>query len=272
MEMFQKPFQKYLDEYINGKIDEKTMLLKTQYYKRWGYDYNLYRPIIHFAKKNKIRIIALNAPSEIVEKVSKDKISGLDSKELKQLPDIDFSNISYKDYLIKIFKMHTTEKNFTGFYESQLIWDETMAQTASKYVKDYTVIVLAGNGHLRYRYGIPSRFERRTGIKPVVILNDDEIKPKIADYVIQNQKIKYIETPKLGVYLKEIPQGLKVESVIPNSIAEKLGIKVGDIIFQYNGEKINKVWQLKTFLTFMEDKDSITLLRNNKKLKIHISI
>ena len=43
MEMFQKPFQKAIDDYIAGNITEKEFLKQTQYFKRWGYDYNLYR-------------------------------------------------------------------------------------------------------------------------------------------------------------------------------------------------------------------------------------
>ncbi|MFA7501212.1 MAG: ChaN family lipoprotein, partial [Sulfurimonas sp.] len=60
MEMFQKQFQKYLDDYIAGKISEKEMLTKTEYFKRWKYDYELYRPIILFAKEKHLPIIALN--------------------------------------------------------------------------------------------------------------------------------------------------------------------------------------------------------------------
>ena len=270
MEMFQKPFQKYLDEFINGKIDELTFLLKTQYYKRWGYDYYLYRPILLFAKKNKIRIIALNIPAEIIEKVSQKGIGSLTEKEKKQLPEIDFSDIKYKNFLKSIFNMHSSGKKFVYFYESQLIWDETMADTASKYAKDKTVIVLAGNGHLRYRYGIPSRFERRTKIKPVVVLNDDEIKPDIADFVISNDRINYKESPKLGVYLKEAKEGLKVKKVIKDSLAEKTGIKKDDLIVAYNNYKTDKVWKLKTFLTFLNQGDKLKIKRKDKILVLNI--
>ena len=270
MEMFQKPFQKYLDEFINGKIDELTLLLKTQYYKRWGYDYYLYRPILLFAKKNKIRIIALNAPSEILEKVSQKGIGSLTEKEKKQLPDIDFSNIKYKNFLKSIFNMHSSGKKFIYFYESQLIWDETMADTASKYAKDKTIIVLAGNGHFRYRYGIPSRFERRTKIKPVVLLNDDEIKPDIADFVISNDRINYKESPKLGVYLEETKEGLKVKKVIKNSLAEKIRVKKDDLIIAYNNYKTDKVWKLKTFLTFLKTGDEIKVKRNGNIIVLKI--
>jgi len=36
MEMFQKPFQPVLDEFIKGSIDQKTSSKKTEYFKRWA--------------------------------------------------------------------------------------------------------------------------------------------------------------------------------------------------------------------------------------------
>jgi len=42
MEMFQAPFQKYLDQYIEGEIDEEKMLELTEYKKRWKFDPKLY--------------------------------------------------------------------------------------------------------------------------------------------------------------------------------------------------------------------------------------
>ncbi|MDF1530466.1 MAG: ChaN family lipoprotein, partial [Sedimenticola sp.] len=48
MEMFQRPFQKYLDDYIAGTITETEMLRKTEWYDRWVYDYRYYRPILNF--------------------------------------------------------------------------------------------------------------------------------------------------------------------------------------------------------------------------------
>ncbi len=272
MEIFQKPFQKYIDDYINGKIDEITFLLKTQYYKRWGYDYRLYKPIIDFAKGHKIRIIALNAPSEIIEKVSKYGLKGLSEDEIRKLPEIDFSNIKYKNLLRNIFKMHEKRKNFTYFYESQLIWDETMADTAYKNMNDKNIIVLAGNGHLRYGYGIPSRFQRRSKIKPVVILNDDEVKPNISDFVVENEDISYEKSPKLGVYIKETKTGLKVLKVIKGSLAQKIGLKKGDLIIKYNDNPVNKVWVLKTFLTFLKPEDKIVVLRKGQKIVLHMRI
>ena len=71
MEMFQRPFQKTLDEYIGGSIDEREFLKKSEYFKRWGFDYNLYKPILDFTRAEKIPVVALNLSREITDNVSK---------------------------------------------------------------------------------------------------------------------------------------------------------------------------------------------------------
>src|SRR5690606_19169315 len=70
MEMFQRPYQSHLDDFLAGRIGEKEMLEKTEYAKRWGYDWDLYRPIVDFCKRNDIPVAALNAPRELTRRVS----------------------------------------------------------------------------------------------------------------------------------------------------------------------------------------------------------
>ena len=71
MEMFTRPYQPFLDQWVAGEIDENKFLEETQWDKEWGYDYNLYKDILDFAREKKIPVIALNAPKELVKIVSK---------------------------------------------------------------------------------------------------------------------------------------------------------------------------------------------------------
>jgi aminopeptidase N len=107
MEMFQKPFQKDLDEYIAGKTSLDEFLKNTEYYKRWVYDYSFYKPIIDYAKENKIPLISLNIDREINKQVSKKSILSLNKEQKEIAPkEIDQSNIEYKNSLEKIFQGH----------------------------------------------------------------------------------------------------------------------------------------------------------------------
>ena len=76
MEFFQEPFQPHLDRYVAGEIGEKTLLKRTEYYERWRYDFRHYRDILAYAQANGIPLVALNAPTELVSKVSRGGTGG----------------------------------------------------------------------------------------------------------------------------------------------------------------------------------------------------
>ena len=136
--MFQRPFQGVLDDYTAGRISEKEFLKKSEYFKRWVFDYNLYKPILDFAREEKIPLVALNIRREIVAKVSKSGLDSLSDEEKKEIPQqMDFSDNEYRDRLMKVFKMHQNSKdrNFDFFYQSQILWDESMAQSIDEFLR-----------------------------------------------------------------------------------------------------------------------------------------
>jgi aminopeptidase N len=169
MEMFQKPFQKVLDAYIEGRIDEAAFLKGTEYFKRWRFDYNLYRPILLFARSEKIPVVALNQNQEIVQKVFRGGLESLSGEEKKSLPEgMDFSDEAYRERLKTTFRKHKGfhEDNFDFFCQAQILWDETMSESIDQFLKahpDDQMVVLAGSGHLAYASGIPKRTARSNG-------------------------------------------------------------------------------------------------------------
>ncbi len=276
MEMFQEPYQKYLDQFIEGKIGEKEMLKKTEYFKRWKYNYHFYRPIILYAKKQKLPIVALNIEREITQKVVREGIDSLNRRERSRVPDsIDFSNEEYKDELRMIFSSHQSQmfKNFDEFFYAQLLWDETMAKNVVKYLKkntDRTMVVLAGNGHVMFGYGIPDRVKRR-GIKDYkIVINSMKPKPGIADYLLYPEPIETEKEKKIGVYL-EGDDELKVVKLVENSPAVKGGIKKGDVIVAVDGNRVNSIPDLKLELFFAPKDTTVTVLRGSKEVKVPIS-
>jgi len=194
MEMFQSKFQDTVNDYIFGNMSEQQFLNKTEYNKRWGYDYSLYKPIIDFAKTNNVPIIALNIESEVIKDISKKGISKLHASDLNKLPKhIDFSNNKYRKFLYEIFKDHPNQnkKSFEKFYSIQLVWDEYMAEKIDSFLKNnekYQIIVLAGNGHIVHGYGIPQRLFKRNKIGYTAILNDVEYEKEISDFIISSSK------------------------------------------------------------------------------------
>jgi len=171
MEMFQRMHQKSLDRYVAGATDEKTMLEDSDYKKRWGYDWSLYKPIVDFCKRNQIPLAALNVSNELRERIRKVGVDKLTAEEKKELGTVDFTVKKHRDHWFdKLGNMHghgePSKEDKERFYRMMTVWDEFMADSAVKFLKDRKlrrIVVLAGAGHVDRDFGIPDRAAKRGG-------------------------------------------------------------------------------------------------------------
>ena len=266
MEMFQKPFQKYLDKYILEATDEKDFLKNTEYFKRWKYDFNLYREIIEFAKAKDIPIIALNLRSEIIDTVSEEGLDALTDEERQEIPkDMDMTDKEYRERLRKIFKLHrSSEKmNFENFSQSQILWDETMAHAIADYLKEHPdshMVVLAGVGHIVYASGIPSRVYRLNKKDYVTLIPDSvSLNETVGTFVFFPEPLSPPPTPKLGVVLTEKDDRVKIKTISPGSVAEAVGLKEGDIIVSMDEWEIGNIADVKIFMVGKKEGETIKI-------------
>jgi uncharacterized iron-regulated protein len=249
MEYFQQPFQEYLDEYGAGKITETGLLAKTEYFKRWGYDFRLYEPMLKYARDSGIPLVALNVPSEIVQKVARSGLAGLTEKERAEIPqDLDRSSSSYRDFLQSVFKdhPHASGASFEFFYEAQLLWDEGMAARAARYLEDHptrTLVVLAGMDHVQYGFGVPDRLTRRIQVSRAIVLNglDGPFEPNMADFVLLAKAETLPPAGKLGVMLESDREGLRIAAFATDSAAHAAGLHRGDQIVSLNDGPVHEM-------------------------------
>ncbi|MBI5741439.1 MAG: ChaN family lipoprotein [Nitrospirae bacterium] len=284
MEMFQRPFQQPLDSFIAGDTDEAVFLKSSEYFKRWIFDYNLYKAILDFARREKIPVVALNLQRKIVEKVSREGLDALTDEERKAIPvEIDFSDKAYRERLEGVFKLHkdADKKIFDYFYQSQLLWDETMAMSVDEFMSKnpgYQMVVLAGNGHLEYGSGIPVRTFRRNGNSYAIILSETDVAEGIADYVVFPKTVEGITAPKLMVMISEEKEGLKITGLPEDSVSEKAGIKKDDIILSIDGKEMKGLDDVKIYLFYKKTGDTVKVevLRKEdeeeKKLIIDVTL
>ncbi len=198
MEMFQRPYQKDIDRYFRGEMDEEAFLKASEYRQRWGFDWSLYRPIVEFCRRNGVPLAALNAPRELTRKIGKGGYASLTDDEKKQLGPIDFHLKEHRDYWYdRLPKMHgqkdaTPEQKERG-YEVMTVWDDYMAASAAAFQKDRNVrrmVVLAGSGHIERGFGIPMRAARRIGgtAATITVVVDGDLEKLAAapttDYVV----------------------------------------------------------------------------------------
>jgi aminopeptidase N len=262
MEMFQRPFQKVVDDYINGVIDERAFLSGTEYFKRWVFDYNLYKPILDFARSRKIPVVALNQTKEIIDKVAKEGMDSLTEQQRQEVPaDIDFSNNAYRERLKTVFDQHkgSEDKNFEFFYQAQLLWDETMAFSVDEYLRknpDVLMVVIAGGGHVAHGDGIPKRALRRNGLPYSIVLNDRDVEKGVADYLVLAPAEKGPAAPKLMAVLKEDDHRVIVTGLPEDSPSRKAGIRVGDRILSLDNETVKTVEDVKLMLFYKKSGDT----------------
>ena len=160
MEMFDYTYQGVLDQWSGGKLDQKEFLEKTHWYANWRYNFALYKDIFDFIKEKKIKLVGLNIPSYIPARIRVGGIKNLSINDKKHLPDkIDTSNSAHRNYVKGVFTLHhhKVKKNFEYFYEAQCVWEEIMAQSIARSIKNDKMVVLSGNGHIIRKFGIPDR-------------------------------------------------------------------------------------------------------------------
>ena len=167
MEMFDRSYQPVLDLWTAGVLDEEAFLRKTHWYANWRYDFSLYRDILLFIKQNKIKLVGLNIPFYIPGRIREGGIESLSISDRRYLPkEIDTNNSAHRNYAKAVFDQHSfpSRVKFEDFYMVQCVWDEIMAESIATDLGSKKVVALLGNGHIQYKYGVPDRTFRRTGV------------------------------------------------------------------------------------------------------------
>ena len=257
LEWFQQSFQAELDKYLAGQLTIQELLHNTEYYERWRYDFRQLKPVLEFAKRNKIPLLALNAQSEITSKVSQGGLEALSVEERQQIPaTIHPAEGKYLRYLQGVFDKHMKgQGNPDRFMLVQRIWDETMTMNIVSYLNQHPqdrMVVLTGSGHSTNGTAIPMDLARelpKLAFATVFATRPEEITPDEFDYYVLTQEITLPATGKLGVWLDYRPdQGLFIKELAENSAAAKAGLQAEDQIIQVEGTDIQSMADLLLIL------------------------
>ena len=302
MEMFKRPHQDVLDKWTAGTISEEDLLSSTDWWHEWGFEYDLYKDIMDYARDNKIPVVALNITKEFQKQISKNGIESLSKEERESLPEIDTTDVYHRRYLERIMKGHgDTDMSaaFERFYLVQCVWEDVMAESILRYLsspqgKNRKLLVFIGGGHIIYHFGVPKRVYRRNhlpyrtiatyelrDLKPEdehpLFANDIPLQP--ADYVRVIKLPKKEKKVMLGVIIQnvqdeEVEKKYKVviESVLKDSPAGKAGLQTGDIILSMDDEKVSKVYDVINHVRKKELGDTCLIEISREGTKIFIEV
>jgi len=115
---------------------------------------------------------------------------------------------------------------------------------------EHKMVILAGNGHVRHKYGIPDRLYRRNHESFTVVVQDEEIEDGVADYILLTTKLNGKVSPKLGVMVEEKDQRLVIKGVSQSGPAKKAGLEKGDVIEMFAERPVQSLADLKLALFY----------------------
>jgi uncharacterized iron-regulated protein len=164
LEMFERDVQDVLDAYLKGRITEKKFLKQTR---PWPNYPKGYRPLIEFAKKKDIPVIAANVPRRaaaavaMANKVSPD-VMGEDSRYMPKTLHLK-SKKYYKRFASSMEEMphFATMKGMKidGLFKAQVLKDAVMAASVEPFL-DRRILFCCGHFHSDYHLGIPYQLQK----------------------------------------------------------------------------------------------------------------
>jgi uncharacterized iron-regulated protein len=245
MEMFQRPVQQHLDDYVAGKIDLLEMLRRTGYYSNegWKYDHTFFSPMWRLCRERGIRIVALNPDGAINRKVGRQGLDALSPEERKGIAaDVDLMNWVHRERVLAVFMggaHRMPPDRLELLYEAMTVWDETMAESAVRALDqagpDSRMLIVAGSQHVQEYTGVPGRITRRMpGVDPLTVIcrtvgqvEDDLAPQNLGHFVVLTPPDGVPEAPRLGVGLDD---KMKVTEVAADGLAARHGIGVGSVL------------------------------------------
>jgi len=138
-EMIESDNQKELNDYLKGRINQKEFDTVARLWTNYKTDY---KPLVDFAKENKLDVCACNVPRRYASKVFKGGFEALDTLSKKEKNWIAPMPFPYDATLASYVAMtnmehmnHMPEKMKQNMPKAQAIKDATMAHFILKYLK-----------------------------------------------------------------------------------------------------------------------------------------
>lgn len=267
-EMFPRRVQSVLDRWVAGELTEAEFLRQADWSRVWGFDPQLYLPLFHFARINRIPMVALNVERTLVRQVGS---AGWDSVPEAQREGVGRPAPAIEAYAARLretFEQHLprgkgaavpagADARLARFVDAQLTWDRAMAEALAQRTKAAgappLVVGVIGSGHLQFGHGVAHQL-RALGIGDSYIMLPIDAhadaptgapctRPPAmlanALFMVPASQSKTAPSgPRLGVTLGGGDGQVRIERVGPDSLAERSGLRGGDRVVRVAGAGI----------------------------------
>ena len=271
-EMFPRRVQAVLDRWVAGELTESEFLAQSEWSKVWSMPAELYLPLFHFARMNRIPMLALNIEPTLTRTIAEKGWAGVPEGQREGVGQAAPPLADYEDFLFEIHGQHAlargksadkaarSDAGFRNFVDSQLAWDRAMAEAlvsgrARHAAADGSlplVVGIMGNGHVRHGHGVAHQLvalgEPSIGqLMPVEAATPcAELPAGLADAVFAVPALRQPPPPppRLGVGLEDAEGGVRIAELTPGSLAERTGLRRGDLITEAAGVPVKRSGQL----------------------------
>ena len=263
-EMFPRRVQGALDRWIAGELSEEEFLRASDWSRVWGMETEHYLPLFHFARINRIPMLALNVEREFVQAVRARGFEAVAPEKREGVTAAAPASEAYLDWLYRVYSEHAEKGRIAGrgdpdfrrFVEAELVWDSAMGQAIAQSIArtpEALVVGIMGSGHIRFGHGVPHQLEslgvtRLASLLPWSAGTDcGEFSKGLATAVFGLPAEQPGRTrPLLGVTLETAANGVRVATVAPASVAEAAGLRPGDVLVEAAGNALKAIGDVRS--------------------------
>lgn len=264
-EMFPRRVQPALDKWVAGELSEADFLTAAEWRRVWNFDPQLYLPIFHYARMNRIPMVAANVDAELVRDVNAKGYDGVPPDKRADITRPAAPSAAYLAYLLAVYAQHesrgpgkpdSNDPAFRRFVDSQQLWDRALAQGIADSLSRHNgalVIGIMGVGHVASGFGVRHQLQD-LGLTNVASLlpwehtaNCRRLVAGYADAVFGVPPVASAaaaQRPRLGVQIEAVPGGVRILQVVSASVAEVAGLRAGDIVTEAAGAPVAQIGDL----------------------------
>jgi len=162
LEMIERDCQLDLDLYLSGRIDEADFVERSR---PWGNYYRDYRPVVEFARREGLPVIAGNIPRYLARRVARKGLEDV-ARELLAPREVLAEPGPYRERFVQAMGGHGGMQDavMDRVYASQCIKDEAMAESIADHLErepGTLVVHWVGKFHSDYHLGTVENLLRR---------------------------------------------------------------------------------------------------------------
>ncbi|HEV7256522.1 MAG TPA: ChaN family lipoprotein [Bosea sp. (in: a-proteobacteria)] len=214
-EMFPRRVQAVLDAWVAGEMDTATFIERSEWAQVWGFDPELYLPLFHFCRQQRVKMLALNCHRPLVTQVGKLGWDAIPVAERDGVTPAAPATDAYRRYLAAItggFAASPERPAMASdrFVQAQQCWDRSFACRIADHLAaaedDPIVIGIIGRGHLEYGHGTPYQLRDLSIEDVAVLLPSDRASHEAAGLAGIADAIFRLDTPEPPSPRRERPR------------------------------------------------------------------